>query len=199
MSHKLVQVGHPFLDHKWSQERPALHQWAWNSSGAKTAPAGCFVGVGNQRTLACHSSKKMKKKGVGSEIHHGSPIFFDTFLFEDPDPCSTGPRILRVVSFSCWPRADSTLSQAVVNAELKADEVGPWRLKNPVVGTVDGRHPEPPGIYKILYIVGYTTNLNWCRISSNCRYCCPTEFGSGSSSRVLVSTVRAWGGTSKWF
>ena len=91
--------------------------------------------------------------------------------FEDPDPCYTGPRILRVVSFSCWPRTNSTLSQAVVNAELKADEVGPWRLKNPVVGTVDGRHPEPPGMYKILYTVGYTTNLNWCRISSNCRYC----------------------------
>ena len=43
--------------------------------------------------------------------------------------------------------------------------------KNPVVGTVDGRHPEPPGMYKILYTVGYATNLNWCRISSNCRYC----------------------------
>ncbi len=36
--------------------------------------------------IACHSSKKMTKKGVGSGVHNGSPSFFVHFY---------------LVSFSC--------------------------------------------------------------------------------------------------
>ena len=40
-----------------------------------------------------------------------------------------------------------------------------YQLPTTLYTTVDGRSPAPPGMYKTFYIVGKTTNLNWCRIS----------------------------------
>ncbi len=88
-------------------------------------------------------------------------------------------------------RVDSTLtlSQAVVNAELKADEVGP------VVGTIDGRHLEPVEVGSLSHYLEDFIHPRWLfgisSISSRIgTVVCPTEYVSGSSSRALLSTVR---------
>ena len=52
------------------------------------------------------------------------------------------------------------------NCSLQLQKEGKFRsVTEDCRPTVDGRNPAPPGMYKTLWIMGKTTNLNWCRIS----------------------------------
>ena len=74
-----------------------------------------------------------------------------------------------------------------------------YQLPTTLYTTVDGRSPAPPGMYKTFYIVGKTTNLNWCRISEpstvSLWYRISTQTPAQTSSRGLYDSLVTY---SRW-